>query len=105
VCKKSIAKRLKNASYEEAVDLETYQRLLDENLLEETPSHIRLTEKGWPLLDQILSHLLLDDAPPPATNFSTTGQGRVNILPPDGDRKTASPLLTQLKSHTVTKST
>jgi oxygen-independent coproporphyrinogen-3 oxidase len=82
VCKGSLEKRLKNAPYEEAVDLKTYQRLLDDNLLEETSSHIRLTEKGWPLLDQILSHLLLNDRTPPAVQPATLPKNKLKILPP-----------------------
>jgi oxygen-independent coproporphyrinogen-3 oxidase len=54
----NLSKHTQNGLYEEALDVEGYEYVCSQGLLEERDGYLRLTKRGWPLLNGILKQIL-----------------------------------------------
>ncbi len=68
-----LEKRFGEASCKEAVSYSEIDVLTLAGLLERTPQHLRLTDKGWPLLNSVLERILLPiSSSPQGTHASSS---------------------------------
>lgn len=89
----TLQKRFGSTAYAEAVSARETTLLTDAGLLERTPSHLRLTRSGWPLLNGVLQRIL-----PPFTHLTTSSAE----VPPTTDTTDPTPTSGYNRNVTVT---